>query len=264
MLFRSQALVTVLMALAAFAQVADPAISLADLVRRNPGAALRQLATEEQQSFRGTLSSLTMDNPATGALETRTTLQMGDDFYEVHSEQPIEGGCRQMATVRGYQIGDQILAASIEGAGPLSSPACVSAGVQKTLTILLNTPSTQLPVNITPTFVQSYMTGATAPTVNGYFQEVSKGVTSVSSDTVGPFTLAAEPGCVDSTALALSALALAAPGSDLTLYSRIIVVAPRSPQCASRVYSNSCVPLNSPDGALVASWSYIADRKSVV
>jgi hypothetical protein len=253
-----QALVTVLMALAAFAQVADPAASLADLVRRNPGAALRQLAAEEPHSFQGTLSTLTMDNPATGVLETRTTLQIGDDSYAVYSEQPIEGGCKQSATVRGYQIGDQILAASIEGTGPLSSPACLAGGVQKTLTILLHTPTVQLPSHIIPTFVQSYMTGATAPTVNGYFQEVSKGITSVSSDTVGPFTLAAEPGCVTNTALVLSALSLAAPGTDLTLYNRIIVVAPRTQLCPSRVYSNNCVSLNSPDGVLVASWSYVS------
>lgn len=260
------ALVTVFTALVAFAQAPDRSTSISDLVRINPGAALRQLASEEPEVFQGTLSSLTLADSGSGLLETRASLQVGDVSYPLITEQPMAAGCSVAATVRGYRVGEQILAASIQSSGPLSSPVCTSTGVQKTLVILLNTPTITISPSITPTTVQSFMTGVTPPTVNGYFQEVSGGLTSVSSDTVGPFTLATEPGCVTTDALVRNALNLADPSTDLTLYSRILVIAPRGTSgvptpCATRVYSNGCTSLvTAGSGTLTASWSFAASE----
>jgi len=260
------ALVTVFTALVAFAQAPERSASISDLVRVNPGAALRQLASEEPEVFQGTLSSVTLADSASGRLETLATLQIGDVSYPVITEEPMQPGCSVAASVRGYRIGDQILAASIQSSGPLSSPACTSIGVQKTLVILVNTPSVTMAPTIDSTYVQNFMMGATPPTVNGYFQEVSGGRTSVSSDTVGPFTLSAEPGCVTTDALVRNALNLADPSTDLTLYSRILVIAPRGVSgtptlCATRVYSNGCRPLvTAASGTITASWAYAASE----
>lgn len=255
------ALVTVLSALAGLAQIADRSASLSELMKSNPGAALRQMASEEQQTFQGSLRSLVFDNNETGQSETRTTLQIGDESYQVYSENQQQFGCITLATVRGFRVGDQILAASVENAGPLDSPACVPLGDQKTVVLLIETPALKLPALITVPFVQGFMSGSATTTVDGYFREVSGGRTTITSTVMGPYTLGAEFPCVSNETMLLAAMAAADAAVDFTQYNRIIMIAPRPPTglCDSRVSAVSCQGLSTPgDGALIASWAYIA------
>lgn len=254
-------LVTAISALAALGQVADRPTSLNEIVRGNPLAALRQMGSEEPQLFQGRLQSLVADNPTTGRTETRMTLQIGDTSYPVYAGEQIAAGCTTLANVRGFLIGGQILATSIDNAGPLNSPACSSLGDQKTVVLLVETPNFKLPGLITVPFVQGFMSGVATTTVDGYFREVSGGKTTITPTVLGPYTLAADYPCVTDNTMLLAAMAAADSAIDFTLYNRIIMIAPRNPAsgCSSRVSTTLCQPLSTPThSSLVASWAYIA------
>lgn len=218
------------------------------------------MVSEPQQLFQGTLRSLVIDNPATGESQTRTTLQIGDASFPVYSEGQTANSCMTLANVRGYRVGGDILAASITNAGPLSSPACSAIGDQRTAVLLIESPTMKLPALITVPFVQGFMSGIASTTVDGYFREVSNGAVTVTPDVSGPYTLGADYGCVDNDTLVRAAMAVADGSVNFQLYSRIIVIAPRpNSGCSTRVATVSCQALSTPgDGALVASWGYIA------
>ena len=254
-------LVTMFSALAAFAQAPERSVSIPELMRSNPGVALRALAAEPQRSFHGTLSALVFDDPATGQTQTSTTLQIGDETYPVYSAAPAASGCLGLVDVRGYMVGSQILASAISGVGPRNA-SCSTLGDQKTLVLLASTPTHPTPSLLTLSFVQNFMSVGPGTTVDGYFREVSKSQVTVTSTVLTPIHLPKDYPCIlDQTTLVADALGMVDSTIDLKQFTRIIVIAPRaSASCPSRLSSVSCQNLTTPiAGTFTASWAYIAD-----
>jgi len=134
-----------------------------------------------------------------------------------------------------------------------TSSTCPVAGQQNVLIILASYPSKALLSSVTPQLMQTSFFG-TGATVDAFMRESSFGQTWLSGDVVGPFVLDADY-FDEPLAARDAALRAAAPGTDLTKYSRIVVVGPQGQMGmdSGGMALIGCGQVSSPQGDLFVS-----------
>ena len=245
-----------------FGQRPEPnlnAAQLHDLVISSPARALAELQRSGQvpQAWQGELLTAIVDDFEHGTSRVEYYLSAQGQRRRLYSTNTLPAAsCPAPISVRGYLVGDEILAQSFQTLQPpLDAPACLTTGVQNTVVLLASFPSMALPSNITPSFAQTAFTGLNR-SVDGYYRDASYGRASVTATVVGPFTLDADYSCTDSAGLVDAAMRATDSAVDFQLYNRIVVIAPRNAaNCPLGVGTVGCWAMNTAgDGNFQASW----------
>lgn len=215
---------------------------------------------ESAGQWQGQLISIAVDDFERGATSTQHYLTSGDREYRLNSISPISAAaCRASAMVRGFRLGQDILATAAQLGQPLAAAGCTTAGEQRTAVILASMPSAPLPPQVTPAFLQTAFFSTAGRSVDGYYREASYGNAWLSGSVFGPFQLDADYDCSNTTDLVLAAVRAAGTTVDFQNFSRVIVVAPREGSCAIGIGSIGCTALTSPSaGVFTASFVFLA------
>ena len=218
--------------------------ALAELLPNNPaaaiGAALRpevldnlRLITADLESWgswTGTVQIAIEDDFEGHKSRTHTSIIQPDGermrvFLATPNASMVTG-----ATVRleGLQVNDMI---AVTSAATVIQPAAASAcntGQQKIVFLLVNFHSSQIDPGATAAYLKGLVTNTTGNSVDGYFREVSGGITSATADVFGPFNLAGDYTLSTSSQLQNAAIAAAASTVTFPNYQHIAIITPEA------------------------------------
>ena len=208
---------------------------MSELMKSDPGAAmelalpegilgrLQNVGLEERGEWSGTVSVVVEDDFEHGVSRTHTTLQADGRtlaIYFAGATPRVESGA--VLTVKGLRIGDLVAAAESRIVGATGSIGCSTTGPQTFAFLLLNFASSQIPSNITASYLTSLVSGP-GHSIDGYWREASGGLTSATADVYGPFNLGA-----DFTDGLFMDVAIKAASSSVTFqkYNHVVFVLP--------------------------------------
>lgn len=226
------------------ALVRERALALKELARTNPRQALSLLLDDSQRlrllrslpaaapwvetrgEWRGRIESSVADDFESGTHFFEHTLITADNRrVRVHSADHLESvPCQTPVTVRGYQLDNEVLAAShqTDGRADAASP-CLTTGEQRSAVVLVKFPSSPAPAQ-TVDQIRNDFFSSTGESLNTYWREVSYDRAWAAGDVFGWYTLSENYTCDQTEAILNAAIAQIDPITDLREYKRIFIL----------------------------------------
>ncbi len=243
------------------AGAALPADLVEVLGRLAPGAAV-----ESAGEWDGRLEATVEDDFRHGRSRTRWHLQTEVRRFDLFVAASVAQKPGDRVSVRGLAVEGKIAVVEVRQAAapaPAAQADCTTTGPQNTAVLMATSPSfPAFPPGINPTSVARGFFGSPGDTkntdsLNGFWKEMSYGLTSVTGRVLGPFQISHDYTCESHEQIMTEAIAAADPTVDLSQFTRIAVLFPVG-SCASfdGISSMGCRTVISPSrGNLTASAS---------
>ncbi|MGA3027861.1 MAG: hypothetical protein ABSF98_24160, partial [Bryobacteraceae bacterium] len=190
------------------------------------------LALETRGQWNGTIEAVISDGFAGARSRTSWYLNTGQERVEMFfaGEPPRRPGIHVSA--EGMRLGNRLAVAEFKEAAPNSAPSstalsCTTIGPQNIAVLMLTMPSNRVfPPAYTKASLQDAFFGSPTDTgdaqsLNGYWKEMSYGLTSTAGQVFGPFALSQDYDYDTQSALETAAINAADSTVDFTQFTRI-------------------------------------------
>ena len=218
--------------------VADPAMAAelalpADIAERLR-ASVPPDTLETAGQWTGTLQMVIEDDFERHRSRTRWMLSTAERIYEVVSPELPKWRSGTSVRISGVALGGRIAVRAFDDTTPGggTTQQCTTTGVQNIAVILVTMPSlpTLAPGYTVDAVRQAFFGDPTKSpgnmTLNGWWNEASRGQISATGDVFGPFALSQDYTCDQSNDLFTAALAAADSSVDFSKFTHVVVVFP--------------------------------------
>lgn len=214
---------------------------------------------ESHGTWTGPVDYIILDDHTLANHRVDISMNSTDGALKLHftEHEPSWFQCRDILTVSGVKLGEQVAAADGSVSSSVASAGCTLTGDQKTIVLRIEFPGIPLPAGASHTMLDNIYFQDAGRSVDGYWKEASYNQASASGVVVGPVVLDRVYTCDEYYAMRTAAINAADPLVDFTLYNRLMLVFPNPGSCGwAGLGTLGCSTLSSADGSFTASTSW--------